>query len=339
MRPPPTPACWSCWGWSRRSAHKFTAHLRRWTAMRPTQTFTLCGWWEYDEAIVANHILIPESRADAILTETGVVPRADHGRHDRDLEPGCDARKLRPTHSQATWTQILENHGYQAENSARGGLYRIPASTGATPARSCPASMDPTTFIAICAVLAADHLHRLPHHLQCVPDLRHQRHPLLRPAEDHRHHRPGSCGASSGMQALAAVPGGHPRWGWCWAGCIGGRLTPVIVRQAERGVQCGVNRTRSFLRPPALFSLVTVLLSCRKPGKMAARVSPIEAVRYTEGGNAETAKAKRRAKGVSLLLHGLGQPGPQPGQDGGHRPLSVPGGGAAHRDGHLHSGL
>ena len=24
-----------------------------------TQTFTLCGWWEYDEAVVANHILIP----------------------------------------------------------------------------------------------------------------------------------------------------------------------------------------------------------------------------------------------------------------------------------------
>ena len=33
-----------------------------------TQTFTLCGWWEYDEAIVANHILIPESRADAFWT-------------------------------------------------------------------------------------------------------------------------------------------------------------------------------------------------------------------------------------------------------------------------------
>ncbi len=41
-----------------------------------TQTFTLCGWWEYDEAIVANHILIPESRVDAVLAETeaGVVP-------------------------------------------------------------------------------------------------------------------------------------------------------------------------------------------------------------------------------------------------------------------------
>ena len=39
-----------------------------------TQTFTLCGWWEYDEAIVANHILVPESRVDAVLAEVGVTP-------------------------------------------------------------------------------------------------------------------------------------------------------------------------------------------------------------------------------------------------------------------------
>ena len=32
-----------------------------------TQTFTLSGWWEYDEAIVANHVLLPESRVDALL--------------------------------------------------------------------------------------------------------------------------------------------------------------------------------------------------------------------------------------------------------------------------------
>ena len=34
-----------------------------------TQTFTLSGWWEYDEAIVANHVLLPESRVDALLDE------------------------------------------------------------------------------------------------------------------------------------------------------------------------------------------------------------------------------------------------------------------------------
>ena len=44
-----------------------------------TQTFTLCGWWEYDEAVVANHVLIPESRVDSILEEVGVTPPGRDG--------------------------------------------------------------------------------------------------------------------------------------------------------------------------------------------------------------------------------------------------------------------
>ena len=44
-----------------------------------TQTFTLCGWWEYDEATVASHVLIPQSRLNAILDEVEFVPPADDG--------------------------------------------------------------------------------------------------------------------------------------------------------------------------------------------------------------------------------------------------------------------
>ena len=44
-----------------------------------TQTFTLSGWWEYDEAIVANHILIPESRLENVLAEVGVTLPANDG--------------------------------------------------------------------------------------------------------------------------------------------------------------------------------------------------------------------------------------------------------------------
>lgn len=55
-----------------------------------TQTFTLCGWWEYDEAIIANHILIPESRVDTILSEVGVVPPRKRW-YDRKLESGRNA--------------------------------------------------------------------------------------------------------------------------------------------------------------------------------------------------------------------------------------------------------
>ena len=50
----------------------------------------------------------------------------------------------------------------------------------------------------------------------------------------------------------------------------------------------------------AIFALVTVLISCRRPGRLAGKVSPVEAVRYTEG-KALKRKGKRSGKGVSLL--------------------------------------
>ena len=79
MRPPPTPGCWSCWGWSRRSGAEFTLTFGIVDGLvETTQTFTLCGWWEYDEAIVANHVLIPgEPGWTSILAETGYVPGQD----------------------------------------------------------------------------------------------------------------------------------------------------------------------------------------------------------------------------------------------------------------------
>ena len=49
----------------------------------------------------------------------------------------------------------------------------------------------------------------------------------------------------------------------------------------------------------AAFALLTVLISCRKPGRMAARVSPVEAVRYTEGSSEKTRVKGRKTRKVS----------------------------------------
>ncbi len=70
--------CWSCWGWSRSWAPSSLSPFQV-DGHETTQTFTLCGWWEYDKAIVANHILIPESRVDAVLQEVGVTPPGSDG--------------------------------------------------------------------------------------------------------------------------------------------------------------------------------------------------------------------------------------------------------------------
>ena len=120
---------------------------------------------------------------------------------------------------------------------------------------------------------------------------------------------------------------GHPPG--AGAGLARGRPArpPVIVRQLN-GVSDVVSvRPGHLSAASALFALVTVssLLPHSRggwpPGSPPSRrcATPRAAAR---AGSAETS---RRAKGVSLLArHGLGQPGPQPGQDGGHRPLPHP---------------
>ena len=48
----------------------------------------------------------------------------------------------------------------------------------------------------------------------------------------------------------------------------------------------------------ALFSWITVRISCRKPGKVISRISPVEAVRYSEY-NGENLSAKRKSRKVT----------------------------------------
>ena len=105
--------------------------------------------------------------------------------------------------------------------------------------------------------------------------------------------------------SLAGIPLGLVL-GWL----IGGQLTPAIVSQLN-GVVPMTSVSPVIFIGAALFSLVTVLLSCRKPGRIAGKVSPIEAVRYTEGGGIKR-KTKKGRRGVSLLSMAWAAAGARP---------------------------
>ena len=116
-----------------------------------TQTFVLCGWWEYDEAIVANHILIPESRVDSILAETGVDPENSGdgmtGSWDLDVMLGSSL------HIERDMNRILNNHGYQSESASSGDNYiAIGVNWGYSGAQLAD-SIDPGLIAAIIALL------------------------------------------------------------------------------------------------------------------------------------------------------------------------------------------
>ena len=98
------------------------------------------------------------------------------------------------------------------------------------------------------------------------------------------------------LQALALSAAGIPA-GLALGWLIGGRLTPVVVSRLN-GVEAVTSASPWIFLIAALFALFTVLVSCRKPGRMAAKVSPVEAVRYAEGGGKTRAKG-RKARRVS----------------------------------------
>lgn len=64
---------------------------------------------------------------------------------------------------------------------------------------------------------------------------------------------------------------------------IGAVLVPVVLRstQLDAGITT-ISTSPVIFVGSVLFALLTVLLSCSKPGKMAARVSPVEATKYTD---------------------------------------------------------
>ncbi len=258
-----------------------------------TQSFTLCGWWEYDEAIVANHILVPESRVDAVLAEVGVDPN-----DPEDTMTGVwnlDVMlKSGDRHIEQDLNQILANHGYQSETAGENYI-DIGVNWGYTGARISDIA-DPTVVIAIAAValliiFTGYLIIYNVFQISVAGDIRF--YGLLKTIGT----TPRQLRRIIRLQALVLSAAGIPA-GLALGWLIGGRLTPVVVSRLN-GVEAVTSASPWIFFIAALFALFTVLVSCRKPGRMAAKVSPVEAVRYAEGGSGKTRAKGRKARRVS----------------------------------------
>ena len=268
-----------------------------------TQSFTLSGWWEYDGAIVANHVLVPESRVDAVLAECGVDPNAPAdtmtGTWNLDVMLKSGAR-----HIEQDLNQILTNHGYQSE-TAGDNYIDTGVNWGYTGARISDIA-DPTVVIAIAAValliiFTGYLIIYNVFQISVAGDIRF--YGLLKTIGT----TPRQLRRIIRLQALALSAAGIPIGlviGWL----IGGQLTPVIVARLN-GVLAVTSVSPWIFVIAALFALFTVLLSCRRPGKLAAKVSPVEAVRYAEGGGKPRAKGRkaRRVSPLSMAWANLGR--------------------------------
>lgn len=80
---------------------------------------------------------------------------------------------------------------------------------------------------------------------------------------------------------------------------VGIILTPIALESGSVITsQVTISKSPWIFVGSALFSLITVFLSCAKPGRIAAKVSPVEATKYTE--SLQTKKKRKKVRGAKV---------------------------------------
>lgn len=256
-----------------------------------TETFTLCGYWEYDDVTVANHVLIPQSRVEEIFDKLDT-----QGRDGMTTYWNLDVMFQSSANIAKNMETILEERGYQSEDRGADNYIATGVNWGYAAAQLAD-SMDFGTMLALFAamllVIFTGYLiiYNI-FQISVSNDVRF--YGLLKTV--------GTTGKQIRklilLQALLLSAIGIPvglivGWG---AGVL---TTRIVVEQLESIILTYSVNPIIFLGAAA-FSLITVWLSLKKPRKMAARISPVEAVRYTEGQGSRKARRKGE-KGASIF--------------------------------------
>jgi putative ABC transport system permease protein len=249
------------------------------------RTFTLSGWWEYDSAMIASHVLLPRSAAEEICALSNGEWNSMTGAWNLDVmfKSSVGIRE--------NLGAVLGNCGYQSTEAGAENYLDIGVNWGYTGDRIA-SSFDPTTFAAIAAILlliifTGYLIIYNVFQISVTNDIRF--YGLLKTI--------GTTGKQIRrvirQQALLLCLVGIPV-GLLLGFVIGNKLTPVIMAQLSYK-NVFVSFDPWIFIGAAAFSLLTVFLSCARPGRIAARVSPVEAVRYTEGGQQSGKKGGKRA--------------------------------------------
>lgn len=252
------------------------------------QTFTLSGWWEYDSAVVASNVLLPRSAAEPLCELSNGDPNSFTGVWNLDV------MFQNAMHIRENMTAVLEHSGYQCTEAGTSDYIGIGINWGYTGDQINQKS-DPLTIIAIASILlliifTGYLIIYNVFQISVANDIRF--YGLLKTI--------GTTGRQLRriirQQALLLSMMGIPL-GLVIGFVTGNFLTPVIMTRLSYQHVFVTFNPWIFIGA-AVFSLLTVFLSCARPGRMAARVSPVEAVRYTEGGGRRG--VKRGNGGASL---------------------------------------
>ena len=254
-----------------------------------TDRFTLVGWWEYDDISPVHYINISEEYAKEIEAEAlskGLEPfRVDL---NVMLASGINIR--------GQMEQVDLDLGYAWDETGKGELVRIGVNWGYTSSQ-LGESMDAATLLAIVAFLALVIftgyliIYNI-FQISVTGDIRF--YGLLKTIGV----TPRQLKRIISLQALFLCVAGIPA-GLLLGYGVGAFLTPVVMARTTFGAGVSTVSTSPLIfLASALFALLTVMLSCARPGKIASKVSPVEATKYTE--TVKSKKKKRTTRGAKV---------------------------------------
>ena len=238
-----------------------------------TDTFTLVGWWDYDDISPVHYVNVSEEYVRSVETE-GVAAGMNPFRTDLNvmMASAIDIR--------GQMEQVDLDLGYTWETRGEENSVRIGVNWGYTSSQ-LGESIDASTLIAIVAFLALVIftgyliIYNI-FQISVTGDIRF--YGLLKTIGV----TPRQLKRIIRQQALFLCVVGIPV-GLLLGYGVGASLTPVVMARTTFGVGVSTVSTSPLIFfASALFALITVLLSCSRPGKIASKVSPVEATKYTE---------------------------------------------------------
>ena len=250
------------------------------TPYEKTDTFTLVGWWEYDDISPVHYINVSEEYAKEIEAEA----------ISKGLEPfriDLNVMMASGINIRGQMEQVDLDLGYAWDETGEGELVRIGVNWGYTSSQ-LGESMDAATLLAIVAFLALVIftgyliIYNI-FQISVTGDIRF--YGLLKTIGV----TPRQLRRMIRQQAMFLCIVGIPA-GLLLGYGVGASLTPVVMARTSFGAGVSTVSTSPLIFfASALFALITVFLSCSRPGKIASKVSPVEATKYTE-----TVKSKKK---------------------------------------------
>ena len=262
-----------------------------------TDTFTLVGWWEYDELLKVHFFNVSEEYARQI--EAMAMAEGMHA-----FRTDLSVMLSSSINIENALTRIGEDCGYSIGD--RAGQLRIGVNWGYTATQLADA-MDAGSILAIAAVLI---LIAFTGYLVIYNIFQ------ISVAGDIRYYgllktigvTPRQLRRIIRQQALMLSAVGIPA-GLLLGYGVGVLAVPITLSTSIMGgTYTTISLSPWIFLGAAVFALMTVLLSCARPGRIAGSVSPVEAVRYTESQQtAQKARASRRVTPFSMAKANLGR--------------------------------